>query len=75
MLKRENEEADPNFTGYRCYLLGPDGIVAQRIELQAADDEAALAESQAALGASEFHEAELWCLDRLIGPISKHWGC
>jgi len=54
-------------SGYRAYRLTADGHVAQRIDLEAQDDDAALAEARKHVDECVI---ELWKLDRLLRRLS-----
>jgi len=51
---------------YRVYLLGHDGHIANAIELDCADDPAAMESAKQLVGE---HPGELWQLDRLIASF------
>jgi hypothetical protein len=51
---------------YRLYLLGDDGHIANAIQLNCADEPAALESAKQLVGE---HPGELWQLDRLIAAF------
>jgi len=52
---------------YRLYLLGDDGHIADAIQLDCADDPAAIESAKQLVGE---HAGELWQLERLIAAFS-----
>jgi hypothetical protein len=71
----ENLLKEEGFVGYRCYLLGLDGTVEQRVELRAADDSAATDAARSVLEQSACFCGELWFLDRRISQLMKAAPC
>ena len=52
---------------YYAYLIGLDGHISRRVDLNCADDEAA---KVAACQLAEGHDVELWLLDRLVARFA-----
>jgi hypothetical protein len=52
--------------GYSVYIIGPDGHIEGRIDLQCADDDEAKERAKALV---DGHDLELWQLDRQIATF------
>jgi hypothetical protein len=59
-------------TGYRCYLLNPEGRIAERHDLGVTDDGMAVRGAWTILETSRYDAAELWHLARKIQILEKH---
>ena len=54
--------------GYNAYLIGADGHIIRRVELNCADDEAAKAQAKKL---ADDHDIELWQGTRMIGTFTR----
>jgi hypothetical protein len=54
-------------TGYRCYFIGPDGHIVDRVDYKAENDDHAVIEARARYAESRWNAGfEVWDLARLV---------